>query len=133
MCTYADITDAGCSLDQTTRIHAEVSLPDAPGSQSWHEIGRPQVHGYDLLGVAFVDALHFVSIADEKVARVFAAPQEFVDVVHNLGVADVKAYAVMTSCCLAVSRLDAHEDIGGTAEGCDRPAFGPVQQGRVGS
>ena len=81
-------------MDQTTRIHAEVALPGEPTRRSWHEIARPQVHGYDLLGVAFVDALHFVSIADEKVARVFAAPQEFVDVVRNLGVADVQTAQV---------------------------------------
>lgn len=81
---------ASTSLDQTTRIHAEVALPGDATKRAWHEIARPQVHGYDLLGVAFVDALHFVSIADEKVARVFAAPQEFVDVVRNLGVADMQ-------------------------------------------
>ena len=57
----------------------------------WHEIGRPQVHGYDLIGAAFLDALRFVSIADEKVARVFEAPREFVEVVKNLGVADIEA------------------------------------------
>ncbi|KAH9951818.1 WD40 repeat-like protein [Amylocystis lapponica] len=75
-----------CGLDQTTRIHGEIPIPGALTSQSvWHEIGRPQVHGYDLSGVAFLDALRFVSIADEKVARVFEAPREFVDVVNNIG------------------------------------------------
>lgn len=55
----------------------------------WHEIARPQVHGYDLLDAAFLDPLKFVSIADEKVARVFEAPREFLETVQNLRVADV--------------------------------------------
>jgi elongator complex protein 2 len=58
---------------------------------SWHELSRPQVHGYDLLGVTFLDALKFVSIADEKVARVFEAPRSFVNVVEGLGVAKIAA------------------------------------------
>ncbi|KAL6306683.1 WD40 repeat-like protein [Sparassis latifolia] len=76
-------------LDQTTRIHGEVRTSDKDGSSVpvWHELARPQVHGYDLVGVAFIDALRFVSIADEKVARVFEAPREFVDVINNLGTA----------------------------------------------
>ena len=57
----------------------------------WHEIARPQVHGYDLVDGAFLDPLRFVSIADEKVARVFEAPREFIDVVNNLGVAAIES------------------------------------------
>lgn len=90
------------SLDQTTRIHGETSVGGDPTNRSWHEISRPQVHGYDLLGVAFLDPLRFVSIADEKVARVFEAPQEFVDVVHNLHVADLKTSAVRPGVCMAI-------------------------------
>ncbi|KIY51598.1 WD40 repeat-like protein [Fistulina hepatica ATCC 64428] len=70
--------------DQTTRIHG--AIPHPSGS-SWHEIGRPQVHGYDLTGVCFLDPLKFVSIADEKVARVFEAPNRFVSMVEGLGIA----------------------------------------------
>ncbi|KAI0049599.1 WD40 repeat-like protein [Auriscalpium vulgare] len=70
-------------LDQTTRIHAPI------GGTSWHELARPQVHGYDLVGVAFLDALHFVSVADEKVARVFEAPRGFARIVRALGAADL--------------------------------------------
>ncbi|KIP12875.1 hypothetical protein PHLGIDRAFT_61192 [Phlebiopsis gigantea 11061_1 CR5-6] len=80
---------ASTSLDQTMRIHGETSIGEDKPSKSWHEISRPQVHGYDLISIAFVDALHFVSIADEKVARVFEAPQEFVDIVRNLNVANL--------------------------------------------
>jgi hypothetical protein len=40
-----------------------------------------------MLGVAFLGPLNFVSIADEKVARVFEAPGGFVDLATKLGVA----------------------------------------------
>jgi hypothetical protein len=66
------------SLDQTTRIHG--LLP----TNAWRELARPQVHGYDLVGVQFLDALKFVSIADEKVARVFEAPKAFVRLAKSL-------------------------------------------------
>ncbi|KAG6855130.1 hypothetical protein C0991_006059 [Blastosporella zonata] len=72
-------------LDQTTRIHGAVpSL--GTDDDTWHELSRPQMHGYDLLDVAFIDPLRFVSIADEKVARVFEAPGNFVDLAEELGV-----------------------------------------------
>lgn len=79
--------------DQTTRIHAAV--PESKGddekfTSSWHEVGRPQVHGYDLLGVVSLDPLRFVSIADEKVARVFGAPRSFVRTLRGLGVVDLE-------------------------------------------
>jgi hypothetical protein len=54
---------------------------------SWHEIARPQVHGYDVLNVVFVDHLKFASIADEKVMRIFDAPRSFVELSEKLGVA----------------------------------------------
>ncbi|KAI0301821.1 WD40 repeat-like protein [Multifurca ochricompacta] len=73
-------------LDQTTRLHA--ALPATNSSEesmlSWHEVGRPQVHGYDLLGVVSLDPLRFVSVADEKVARVFGAPRGFVQAMRGL-------------------------------------------------
>ncbi|KAI0676913.1 WD40 repeat-like protein [Trametes maxima] len=79
------------SLDQTTRIHGAIPTesPDGSSVPAWHEIARPQVHGYDLIGAAFLDPLRFVSIADEKVTRVFEAPREFLEVVNNLGVASI--------------------------------------------
>ncbi|KAF9534863.1 WD40 repeat-like protein [Crepidotus variabilis] len=73
-------------LDQTTRIHgpARTKVND---HSSWHEISRPQVHGYDLFNVVFVDPLKFASIADEKVVRVFEAPRGFVELAGQLEVA----------------------------------------------
>ncbi|KDQ10026.1 hypothetical protein BOTBODRAFT_504183 [Botryobasidium botryosum FD-172 SS1] len=76
------------SLDQTTRIHglAGVGAKDGKDEQVWHELARPQIHGYDLVGVVWVDPLRFVSIADEKVARVFDAPGGFIRTLKGLGV-----------------------------------------------
>ncbi|KAI0663098.1 WD40 repeat-like protein [Cubamyces menziesii] len=77
------------SLDQTTRIHGAIPTTTPGGSSVpvWHEIARPQVHGYDLISAVFLGPLRFVSIADEKVARVFEAPREFVEIVNNLNIA----------------------------------------------
>ncbi|KAL1760072.1 quinon protein alcohol dehydrogenase-like superfamily [Schizophyllum commune] len=74
-------------LDQTARIHG----PVATAGGAWHEIARPQVHGYDLLRGVFLDRLRYTSIADEKVARVFDAPRSFVESAERLGVATFDA------------------------------------------
>ena len=65
------------SRDQTARIH---SVWAAGGS--WQEVGRPQVHGYDLTCCAMLDQHRFVSGAEEKVLRAFSAPSNFLE---NLG------------------------------------------------
>lgn len=82
------------SLDQTTRIHGAIPNKTVDVTPSWHEVSRPQVHGYDLLGVTFLDALRFVSIADEKVARVFEAPRGFVHVVKGLQISNLESEEV---------------------------------------
>jgi elongator complex protein 2 len=87
------------SFDQTARIHG--LLP----SNVWREIARPQVHGYDLVGVQFLDALKFVSIADEKVARVFEAPRAFVQLAKNLRVMGIDADEVNPVLSLYYSSL----------------------------
>ncbi|EJT97577.1 WD40 repeat-like protein [Dacryopinax primogenitus] len=70
-----------CSSDQTSRIHgpwrSDPSISKA-GEITWHELARPQIHGYDPVTGAFVNSLRFVSGSDEKVARVFDAPGSFV-------------------------------------------------------
>ncbi|KDQ64832.1 hypothetical protein JAAARDRAFT_28474 [Jaapia argillacea MUCL 33604] len=84
-------------LDQTTRIHGPIPTNITEGKQTavWHEIGRPQVHGYDIVGVEFLDPLHFVSVADEKVARVFEAPRNFLGIVKGLGIAELSTEEVL--------------------------------------
>lgn len=61
------------SADQTTRIHA----PWRNGAEFWHEIGRPQVHGYDMSCIVILTPYMFASGAEEKVVRIFTAPAMF--------------------------------------------------------
>lgn len=52
--------------------------------ETWHEISRPQIHGYDMQCLATVGRFQFVSGADEKVLRVFQAPRNFVENFANI-------------------------------------------------
>jgi len=47
---------------------------------TWHEVARPQIHGYDMSCLAFVNGVNhrFISGAEEKVIRAFDAPRTFV-------------------------------------------------------
>ena len=40
------------------------------GPQTWHEMARPQIHGYDMQCVAMTTSLLYISGADEKVQYV---------------------------------------------------------------
>ena len=51
---------------------------------TWHELGRPQIHGYDLKCCAFLDRFKFVAGADEKLLRIFEAPKIFLNNLYNL-------------------------------------------------
>uniref|UniRef100_A0A336MNI7 Elongator complex protein 2 n=1 Tax=Culicoides sonorensis TaxID=179676 RepID=A0A336MNI7_CULSO len=64
------------SHDQTTRIHAPWTRD---GKEIlWHELARPQIHGYDMHCVAMVSRYRLASGAEEKIIRVFDAPVNFV-------------------------------------------------------
>jgi elongator complex protein 2 len=69
------------STDQTVRLFAPWQRRQADAA-GWHELARPQVHGYNMTCLAFVKSatpLHkYASAAEEKVVRVFEAPQSFV-------------------------------------------------------
>ena len=58
--------------DQTTRLHAAWKHG---GKYSWHEMARPQIHGYDLNCVDSIDRTRIISGADEKLLRVFDEPR----------------------------------------------------------
>uniref|UniRef100_T1HB76 Elongator complex protein 2 n=1 Tax=Rhodnius prolixus TaxID=13249 RepID=T1HB76_RHOPR len=69
-------------LDQTTRLHApwvQESVDEVRATElriwSWHEMSRPQVHGYAMNCIAVLPNFSFVSGAEEKVARAFKAPK----------------------------------------------------------
>ncbi|KAK4684880.1 elongator complex protein 2, partial [Tremellales sp. Uapishka_1] len=73
--------------DQTSRIHASCQPSSSiRPTKIWAEIARPQIHGYDMTDIAFIDSLRFASSADEKVTRVFDAPGGFVESLTSLGV-----------------------------------------------
>ncbi|KAG9250863.1 elongator protein 2 [Emericellopsis atlantica] len=70
------------SLDQTTRLHTKWT---ANGHNTWHEMSRPQIHGYDLNCIDALGASQFVSGADEKLMRVFSEPKAVASMLHRLG------------------------------------------------
>ncbi|KAM0791282.1 hypothetical protein ACM66B_005756 [Microbotryomycetes sp. NB124-2] len=71
--------------DMTTRLHAPWKRSVADGRiQSWHELGRPQIHGYQIGSLDFVSPVQFVSGADEKIVRVFDAPKVVVKTLREL-------------------------------------------------
>lgn len=70
-----------CSTDQTTRLHIEWFHD---GTASWHEIGRPQIHGYDLKCLAMAGRFKFISGADEKVIRIFNATKYVVESLQQI-------------------------------------------------
>ncbi|KAG2465223.1 ELP2 protein, partial [Polypterus senegalus] len=69
--------------DQTTRLFAPWRKKGQT-KVSWHEISRPQIHGYDLQCLSIINGFQFVSGADEKVIRVFSAPRNFVENFCNI-------------------------------------------------
>ena len=62
----------------------------------WHELARPQVHGYDLVGSSWLSPWTFASVADEKVTRIFEAPRGFVETIKKLGIRGVVESTVRT-------------------------------------
>ncbi|KAG5950559.1 hypothetical protein E4U53_004859 [Claviceps sorghi] len=70
------------SLDQTSRLHTQWTATDAAGT--WHEMSRPQIHGYDLNCIDTLDDTQFVSGADEKLMRVFSKPKAVAVLLNRL-------------------------------------------------
>jgi elongator complex protein 2 len=69
------------SSDQTTRLHAKWKRGE---SASWHEMARPQIHGYDLNCIDSLGSSQFVSGADEKLLRVFNEPRAVANLLSKL-------------------------------------------------
>jgi elongator complex protein 2 len=81
-----------CSSDMQTKVYGKCS-------NQWHEISRPQVHGYEINSIItlplFVDPhmnspFRLISAADEKVLRVFDAPYLFNKTANELSSANIK-------------------------------------------
>lgn len=70
------------SSDQTTRLHMQWK---ASGEDTWHEMSRPQIHGYDLNCIDSLGAEQFVSGADEKLMRVFREPRAVASLLSRVG------------------------------------------------
>lgn len=83
-------------LDQTCRLWMQLPSTCHDIPRIWKEVGRPQVHGYDLNTVACIgtgagtgsgkgEMLHrFVSGADEKETRAFDAPIQTMELIERL-------------------------------------------------
>ena len=67
--------------DQTTRLYAEWKRKSG---RSWHELARPQIHGYDLNCIDSIRQSQFISGADEKLLRVFDEPRAAADLLGKL-------------------------------------------------
>ncbi|TSK31449.1 Elongator complex protein 2 [Bagarius yarrelli] len=106
------------SSDQTTRVFAPWRRKDCP-QVTWHEISRPQIHGYDMQCLATIGRFQFVSGADEKVLRVFKAPRNFVENFANIvGTSLEKLLASHSIISLKF------QDAEGLPEGASTPALG---------
>ncbi|KHN95817.1 elongator protein 2 [Metarhizium album ARSEF 1941] len=69
------------SSDQTSRLHTRWTASDAG---TWHEMSRPQIHGYDLNCIDSLGDSRFVSGADEKLMRVFSEPKAVATLLRRL-------------------------------------------------
>lgn len=68
--------------DQTTRLYSQWKRDDA---KTWHEMARPQIHGYDLNCLDSISKSQFISGADEKLLRVFNKPRAVANLLNKLG------------------------------------------------
>lgn len=89
-----DSSSAAVAADSDASVVASA----APLRATWHEISRPQLHGYDLHCLCpLYDPTHtrahsIASGAEEKVVRVFWAPLPFIDTVKRIaGVETIEA------------------------------------------
>ncbi|KAI2652782.1 Elongator complex protein 2 [Labeo rohita] len=96
--------------DQTTRLLTPWTRKGC-SEITWHEISRPQIHGYDMQCLTMVGRFQFVSGADEKVLRVFKAPRNFVENFANIS-------------STSLEKLLGCNDIADLPEGASTPALG---------
>ncbi|EFY88783.1 elongator protein 2 [Metarhizium acridum CQMa 102] len=101
------------SSDQTSRLHTRWT---ASGAGTWHEMSRPQIHGYDLNCIDSLGDSQFVSGADEKLMRVFSEPKAVATLLNRLAgfghenVQDMPDAANMPVLGLSNKAIDAVDD-----------------------
>ena len=67
--------------DQTTRLHAAWKHGT---KRSWHEMARPQIHGYVVNCIDSIGQTQIISGADEKLLRVFDEPRGTAELLDQL-------------------------------------------------
>ncbi|KAG6041072.1 hypothetical protein E4U41_006095 [Claviceps citrina] len=101
------------SSDQTSRLHTTWTASNAG---TWHEMSRPQIHGYDLNCIDTLGDTQFVSGADEKLMRVFSKPKAVATLLNRLAglddedVRDMPHAANMPVLGLSNRAIDTPED-----------------------
>ncbi|KAK4104961.1 WD40 repeat-like protein [Parathielavia hyrcaniae] len=123
--------------DQTTRLHAQWAADTS--FQSWHEMSRPQIHGYDLNCISTLGPSSFVSGADEKLMRVFTEPKAVARMLNrltNTTAADVSAapdaanMPVLGLSNKAITALPSPEDDPVSNHNLDLPLSDPLSTDR---
>lgn len=94
-------------LDKTTRLHG-CFIEDQ--EQSWHEMARPQTHGFEMNSLAWLSRLAFASAGDEKIIRVLEAPTGFVRTIQSLSHLGGEQQQAKTDVVLAIT-LPTLEDL----------------------
>eukprot|EP00731_Ephydatia_muelleri_P007818 Em0004g156a len=125
------------SDDQTTRLHAP--WVHEGRKVTWHEIARPQIHGYGVQCLAMTHPFRYISGADEKILRVFDAPSNFFgnlsrisgvlfEVSHQLPLgASVPSLGLSNKAVFTDSLPQDEDDIATKNSFADQiPAFAPV-------
>jgi elongator complex protein 2 len=123
------------SSDQTTRLHAKWKSHQEEGS--WHELARPQIHGYDLNCIDSLGQGQFISGADEKLLRVFDEPSSVAQMLENLcgiksknleempGAANIPVLGLSNK---AVEILHEIEELSDQDDGAEAPDKGPTSR-----
>ncbi|KAJ3334109.1 Elongator subunit elp2 [Blyttiomyces sp. JEL0837] len=114
------------SLDQTTRLWGTWARD---GNKTWHEIARPQVHGYDLHCISFFHPYGFVSGADEKVIRVFEAPKTFLESLEKIsGIKESEEVLAQRPAGASIPALGLSNKaiLNGSGEANSKPMYDPI-------
>ncbi|KAI1876444.1 hypothetical protein JX265_003970 [Neoarthrinium moseri] len=120
------------SLDQTTRLHAKWTAGSSNGS--WHEIARPQIHGYDINCIDSIGSSQFVSGADEKLMRVFNEPKAVAKLLNRLcgiedsqieNLPDAANMPVLGLSNKAIEAVDDDQEVEAANPEADREALDP--------